>query len=216
MGPAPTSPFHEKKLQLIWHELMTNFSPGFICCWGVHHLDIAQWGLGADDTGPDTVEGSGVFPKGGTCDTILNWQARFEYRDRAPVTFVSNGKGIPMGVHFIGESASVHVRRGSIKADNEALLRDPQNKYGQMPVKLPVSADHQKDFVNAVRNGTRPICDTETAVRSDTLGQLALIAIQQGRKLQWDPKAEGFVNDGAAEAMLQPRQFRGNWELPTV
>jgi hypothetical protein len=44
---------------------------------------------------------------------------------------------------------------------------------------------------------------------------LALIAVKQGRKLKWDPQAEQFVNDPAANAMLQPRPFRGEWKLPT-
>ena len=43
-----------------------------------------------------------------------------------------------------------------------------------------------------------------------------LIAVKAGRKLQWDRKAERFVNDDAANAMLQPRTFRGDWKLPEV
>ena len=50
-------------------------------------------------------------------------------------------------------------------------------------------------------------------MRSDALCQLALIAVKQGRKLAWDPKAERFANDDAANAMLQPRPFRANWSL---
>ena len=82
-----------------------------------------------------------------------------------------------------------------------------------MPIKLPVSNRHTYNFVEAIRSGTRAICDIETAVRSDTLCQLALIAVKQGRKLRWDPKAERFVDDDAAARMLQPRTFRGTWKL---
>jgi len=57
------------------------------------------------------------------------------------------------------------------------------------------------------------ICDIEAAVRGDTLCQLALIAVKQGRKLAWDPQAERFLNDDGANAMLQPRAFRGEWRL---
>ena len=48
VGPAPITPFHEDKLQRDNHENMTNFSLGMISCWGIHHLDIAQWGNGTD------------------------------------------------------------------------------------------------------------------------------------------------------------------------
>ncbi len=217
VGPAPTAPFNEETLIRDNHENMTKFSLGFISCWGIHHLDIAQWGNGTDGTGPIAIEGVGVFPKEGSLDAILTWKVRFEYANASPVTFVSDGTpGFKHGIRFIGDSASVHVERGSITASSDRFLRDPQNKYDTMPIKLPISNHHTRNFVDAVRQGGRPICGVETAVRSDTLCQLALIAVKLGRKLRWDPKAERFVNDDQANAMLRPRTFRGEWKLPEV
>jgi len=215
VGPAPMTPFHEDKLKRDNHENISNFSLGMISCWGIHHLDIAQWGNGTDSTGPCSVEGTGEFPDSGGCDAIQQWKVHFEYANAAPVTFVSEGTpGFSHGIRFVGESAWVHVQRGLIEASHEQVLRDPQNKYDTMPITLPVSHRHTYNFIEAVKNGTRAICDIETAVRSDTLCQIALIAVKQGRKLSWDPKAERFVNDGAANALLQPRPFRGGWKLP--
>lgn len=215
VGPAPMTPFHEAKLRRDNHENITNFSLGMISCWGIHHLDIAQWGNGTDDTGPSTIEGEGEFPNGGGCDAILRWKVRFGYAHATPVTFVSEGTaGFHHGIRFIGDTAWIHVKRGLIEASDDRVLRDPQNKYDTMPIKLPVSNRHTYDFVDAVKHGTRAICDIETAVRSDTLCQLALIAVKQGRKLQWDPKAEQLLGDDAARAMLHQRPFRGEWKLP--
>lgn len=217
VGPAPMTPFHEKKLQRDNHENITNFSLGMISCWGIHHLDIAQWGNGTDATGPTSVEGTGEFPADGGFDAIQKWNVRFEFARATPMTFVSDGTpGFGHGVRFIGESGWIHVKRGEIEAANETFLREPQNKYGTMPVKLPVSTNHTRNFLDAIRNGTRAICDIETAVRSDTLCQLALIAVKQGRKLAWDPQAERFGSDEAANAQLQPREFRDGWKLPEV
>jgi predicted dehydrogenase len=219
MGPAPTTPFHEEKLQRDTHENITNFSLGMISCWGIHHLDIAQWGNGTDATGPRTVEGTGEFPKEGSLDAILRWKVRFEYEKATPVTFVSDGTpGFDHGVRFIGESGWVHVRRGAIFTadDKEAFLRDPQNQCGAMPLKLPVSREHTRNFLDSIKTGAPAICDIETAVRADTLCQLALIAVKAGRKLQWNPRKEQFVNDATASALLQPRRFRGEWKLPRV
>ena len=217
VGPAPLTPFHEAKLQRDNHENITNFSLGMISCWGIHHLDIAQWGNGADETGPRTVEGEGDFPKEGSLDAILRWKVRFTYAKAAPMIFVSDGTtGFEDGIRFLGESAWVHVRRGAIFTadDKEGFLRDPQNQCGKMPLKLPVSQEHTRNFVDAIKQGGRAICDIETAVRSDTLCQLAHLAVKQGRKLQWDPVAEHFIDDAAANAMLEPRAFRGEWKLP--
>ncbi len=216
VGPAAMTPFHEKKLIRDWHENIANFSLGMISCWGIHHLDIAQWGNGTDATGPVTVEAAAEFPKTGTCDAILNWKVRFHYADAAPITFVDNGKGLASGVRFIGDSGWVHADRGSIRAHDDKLLRDPQNKSGRMGVKLPVSRDHSRNFLDAVRKGNRAICDIETAVRSDTLCQIAYIAVKLGRKLRWDPKAERFPDDPEANRLLAPRPIRGPWTLPEV
>jgi predicted dehydrogenase len=216
VGPAPMSTFHQEKLERDTHENITNFSLGMISCWGIHHLDIAQWDNDADAIGPRTVEGTGEFPKTGSLDAILRWNVRFEYDAAAPITFVSDGTpGFEHGVRFVGDSAWVQVRRGAISTaeDKESFLRDPQNQVGTMPRQLPLSNDHTRNFLDAIRNGKRAICDIEAAVRADTLCQLALIAVKQGRRVQWDPNAEAFVNDPGANALLQPRAFRGNWKL---
>jgi hypothetical protein len=93
-------------------------------------------------------------------------------------------------------------------------LRDPANKDGAMPLKLPRSTDHTRNFVDAIKSGTRAICDIETAVRSDTLCQLAGIALKAKRKLAWDPRTETSGSDTEANALLKPRPFRGEWRLP--
>ncbi|MFO7976173.1 MAG: hypothetical protein R6V12_16235 [Candidatus Hydrogenedentota bacterium] len=40
--------------------------------------------------------------------------------------------------------------------------------------------------------------------------QIGLIAIQLGRKLEWDPARERFVNDDEANVRLD-RPVRGDW-----
>jgi len=188
-----------------------------ISCWGVHHLDIAQWGNGADATGPRAIEGEGEFPQEGSFDAILRWKVRFDFANAAPVTFVNDGTpGFEHGVRFIGEAAWLHVRRGAIFTADDNFLRDPQNQPEKLPVKLPVSREHIRNFVDAIKGAARAICDVEVATRSDTLCQLALIAVKQGRKLAWDPAAEHFVNDAAADRLLQPRPCRGEWQMPAV
>lgn len=215
VGPAPLTPFNEGKLERDNHENMTAFSLGMISCWGIHHLDIAQWGNGTDATGPSSVEGTAEFPTEGGFDAIRTWKVRFEYSKAAPVVFVNDGTPeFSHGIRFVGDSGWIHVLRGDIKAHQDNFLDEFLNKPSTMPIKLRVSTDHTRDFLDAIINHKRAICDIETAVRSDTLCQIALIAIKEGRKLQWDPEKERFLNDDAANARLQPRQFRGDWKLP--
>jgi len=188
-----------------------------ISCWGIHHLDIAQWGNGTDDIGPRSVAGTGVFPKEGSLDTILRWEVRFEYAKATPIVFVSDGtSGYEHGIKFVGESSWVHVQRGAFKASTEAFEQDPQNQPEALPVRLPDSRDHTRNFVDAIRRRTRAISDIGPAVRGDTLCQLALIAVKQKRKLLWDQVCECFSTDQSANALLRARPFRGDWKLPEV
>jgi predicted dehydrogenase len=219
VGPAPMTPFNLEKLKRDNHENITNFSLGMISCWGIHHLDIAQWGNGTDATGPTSVEGTATYPAGGSCDAMLSWNVRMEYANAAPIVFANESKEegkIGHGARFIGEDGWVHVVRGNIGASNENILKDPQNKYDTMPVKLPVSAEHTRNFVDAVKSGKRAICDIESSVRSDMLPQLTAIALKTGRKVKWDPQAEQILDDAEAAKLLAHRAFRGDWKLPEV
>jgi predicted dehydrogenase len=214
VGPAPMAPFNMKRLQREFHENITDYSLGMISCWGIHHLDIAQWGNGTEQTGPLTVEGTGVFPKSGTCNAILSWEVRYTYADAAEIRFATD-KQYKHGIRFVGENGWVHVDRSAITAENRALLADPQNKCGAMPIKLPVSVHHQRDLIEAIRTGRPTVAGVDSAVRSDTLCHLGLAAVTLGRKLRWDPGTETYVDDRDANKMLEPRGHRAPWRLPT-
>ena len=212
IGPAPATDFNETKLKRHYHENMTNFSLGMISCWGIHHLDIAQWVTGHYSNGPTQIQGSGNFPTTGSCDAILDWEVEFQYDNGPPIKFVGPPPDKKNGLHFIGEEGRLFVTRGSLEADLE-LQRDPQNKVGSMPIKLPVSTHHEGNFIEAIKTGTRAICDIDTAMQSDILCQTAYIAVKTGRKLSWDSKNEHFVNDQGANDLLKSREFRNGWKL---
>ena len=215
MGPASETSFHENKLKRSYHENISNFSLGMIACWGIHHLDIAQWVNGHLDKGPSSVEGTGIFPNGGSCDAILDWNVEFRYENAPSVLFTGLPENGKHGVRFIGEDDSLFVTRGSLEANLE-LQRDPQNKVGTMPIKLPISTNHAGNFIEAVKKNHRSVCDIDTAIQSDLLCHLAHIAVKQGRKLYWDHGKECFKNDNGANDMLKARHIRGSWRLPKV
>ncbi len=67
-----------------------------------------------------------------------------------------------------------------------------------------------------MRSRKEPFATAEIGHRTASICHLNNIAMIVGRPLKWDPKAERFVRDDAADRMLQPRAFRGEWTLPEV
>ena len=77
---------------------------------------------------------------------------------------------------------------------------------------MPVSNDHRRNFLDAVRTGTDPICPVGPAVRSEMVAQQADIAVRLGQKLRYDPVDEQFIDNEAANRMLAAT-MRSPWHL---
>ena len=114
-----------------------------------------------------------------------------------------------VGILFIGSDGWVVVSRGGIDAEPKSLL---QETFDSSEVRLPVSNNHKRNFLECVKSRKQTICPIETAVRSDTICHLDDIAIRLGRKLRWDPEREEFVDDDQANRMLS-RPMRSPWQL---
>ena len=72
-----------------------------------------------------------------------------------------------------------------------------------------------KNFFDCVRSRQQPICDVEIGHRSVTVCQLGVIAMRLGRTLNWNPAAEEFVGDKAANNWLA-REMRAPWTYDRV
>ena len=75
-------------------------------------------------------------------------------------------------------------------------------------LQLPRSAHHQKNLLDCIRSRARTVCPIEESVQADLLCHLSDIATRLDRKLTFDPRAEQFVRDDAANRKLQLRPAR--------
>lgn len=209
VGPARWMPYTQGVMGSCgnWGHV-SNFSLGWVTTWGIHHVDIAQWGNNADTSGPVEVEGTGVFPKDGLYDCAVAWDMTLKYANGVTLNFVDNKKR-KQGVLFEGSDGWVFVERGSIDAQPKSLLNE---KIGSDGIHLPVSNDHSQNFLDCVRTRTTPVSSIEAAVRSDTVCHLSDIAMRLGRKLNWNPAAERFIDDEQANRMLT-RSMRAPWHI---
>jgi predicted dehydrogenase len=202
-GPAPEAPFtnarvfHEKGLPG-WYFISEYSKAGWIAGYGVHDLDIAQWGMGLERSGPVAVEGRGVYPEDGLFDTVLTFDIVFEYANGVKVIMTDTGKNAH-GVKFVGDDGWVFVR-SDIDAEPKSLLRE---EIGPGETHLYRSPDHARNFIDCVRSRGETITPAEVAHRATSTALLGGIACRLGRRLRWDPAAERFVGDEAANGLLR-------------
>ncbi len=218
LGPAPWAPY--TKVRCTRHfTLIYDYSLGCISgAYGIHDIDIVQWALDADDSGPLEAAGSGLIARDGLFDTIKEWETIHMYENGVKLIYtdhISARKNYPeykmpiMGVLFQGTEGWISVSRQSIEAYPKSVLT---SVITPDEIRLPVSDDHRRNFLDAVKTRQQPMCPVEIAARSDAVCHQADIAIRLGRKVYWDPEKEQFKNDEIANKMLTGT-MRSPWTL---
>jgi predicted dehydrogenase len=223
LGSTPAVPYTEDRVHRQDDPKLTSrpgwlrceqFGAGMITGWGSHHLDIAHWAMGWEATGPVAIEGKGAFHTGGLWDVHGAFDVTLTYADGTRMRVWDK---FPIGVRFIGEKGWIFVSRGSVKvtasdpgSSGQTLkpldASDPkllEGEIGENGVKLyRHRGQHHQNWIDCIRSRAETIVPAETAHRSCSACLLAHIGMKLGRKLTWDPQAEHFVNDDAANAML--------------
>ena len=207
LGPAPEAPYHQNRCHYKFRWFY-DYSGGKMTDWGAHHLDIAQWGIGAELSGPVAVEGTGTFPEENFYETAVDFDVHYEFANGVKLHATGAGEN---GVTFTGSEGEVFVSRGEIRASRPELL---EYELGSGEVVLYESLNHHQNWVDCMRSREKPISDVETGHRSATVCHIGNIAIKTGRPLRWDPDTERFVGDADANGMVE-RTYRGPWSLPS-
>ena len=205
LGPTPYYPYSENRV-------LGDYGAGWRCYWeygsrkfgdwGAHHFDIVQWALGRDDTGPVEFIPEGY--EGAThhhyryADGITVWRDKKPDKDHM--------------IRFIGSEGEVLVSRGKVASSPAELVR---HQFTDQDVQVYESKNHRKNFIESVLSRKPTICPATVGHRSGTICQLAGIAAQISRPIQWDPQAEQVVGNAAAAAM-QNRPRRQGYELPSI
>ncbi len=204
LGPAPWAPYHSQRCHYQFRFIL-DYSGGQPTNWGAHHLDIAQWGLGMDDSGPVEIVGDGEFPATGLFTTATKVYFEATYANGTKLICKTGGSN----TRFEGTEGWVDVSRGGLKTEPESLKEET---IGPDEIHLYESRDHKQNFLDCVRSRKQPIANAETGHRSSSLCHLGNIAMLLGRKLRWDPQRERFIGDSAANSMVA-RGMRSPWRL---
>jgi len=202
LGPIPWRPYN--------HAFVAGWmayrdcSGGEMTNWGAHHFDIAQWGLGMDESGPVKI----VPPDGKEHPVLTYYYADGTKMTRDPER-LQRESGHNNGVMFVGEEGKVAVWRYDLRTWPESLRRE-RIKPGE--IRLHESDNHHTDFLRAVRSRALPGAHIRAAARSITVCHLGNIAYELGRPVRWNPAEERFVDDPDAERLFH-RPMRSPWRL---
>jgi predicted dehydrogenase len=209
LGPAPERPYNANRVHYNFR-FFWDYSGGQMTNFGAHHLDITQWALGMDDSGPISAEGAATYPDDTRlCEVTKTCRVKLTYANGTEVVVGQGQKDIPGGCTFIGEKGRIFVDRGKITpSDPEILKFEPAGE----PVRLAVSKDHAQNWLDCIKSRELPICDVEIGHRSASVCHLANMAVRLGRKVQWDPAKEQVIGDDEAAAMAS-RPYREPWKL---
>jgi predicted dehydrogenase len=187
-----------------------DFGGGQYMDWIGHHLDIAHWGMGWDETGPVEIEATGEYPTSGIYNSPTRYYVQAKYADGTPMVLAGGHDEIWGGTKWIGEYGWIWVDRGQFETEPASLKRET---IGPEEIRLTKSRDHHQNFLDCVRSRAKTITPAETAHRSASVGHLGVIAMEVGRKIKWDPATETIIGDPEAERLLG-HSYRKPWQLP--
>lgn len=208
LGPAPERPYNVKRVHYNFR-FFRDYSGGQMTNWGAHHIDIGQWGMGTDDTGPVSVEGTASFHPQGWHEVTETCRLTYTYANGVEMIVGQKQSDIPSGTTFIGSEGQIHVNRGKLSSTPGEIIKQP---IGENEVHLYKSSGHHANFIDCIKSRELPICDVEIGHRTATLCHLGNIVAYTGRKITWDPAKEQIVGDDVANAMVS-RPYRSPWKL---
>lgn len=205
-GPAAEAPYHARRCHFWWRFILA-YGGGEMTDRGAHILDIAQWVLGADDSGPELIQALGTRDADNLYDAFMSYEFELRYLDG---TLISGANREPRGLRLVTDEGSlfIHIHGGDLEVEPAGWI-DPHLLEPQ--ANLP---GHHEDFLQSVRNRSQPIAPASAGCRTASLCHLVNIAMLTGRPLRWDPAAEAVNGDNDAHRLLSP-PFRPPWQLPS-
>lgn len=197
LGPAQYKPYNPHRVHSTFRGYW-DYDGGGLGDMGQHYIDPVQYFLGKDNTSPIRVD---VDCPQQHDDAVGTWRRiEFTYADGCKI--ILDGENKDTNVPYI-EGPNGKIYRG-FKSDIPNILKvidtfpDPEP---QMSI-FSESVKSRKKFGLNELNGHR----------SATIVNMGKIALQLGRSLDFDPVKQEFINDEAANRLIN-QPMRGPWKI---
>jgi predicted dehydrogenase len=206
-----------------------SFAAGMITNWGSHHIDIAHWAMGIENSGPIEIAGKAYFPKqdknyDGLWDVHGTFSSVARYANGVKMTVSSELK---KGIEFIGSEGWIFVSRGNStfkdgipQPDQQGLIALNASDHRLLhtviaphETHLYESEEQHLNWLNCIRSGNQPVAPIEVAHRSNSACLLHWIAMKLGRTISWDPIQEIFTPEDPEASLLLSYNRRKEYDF---
>ncbi len=197
LGPAPWKPYNHLRVHDNFRGYW-DYDGGGLGDMGQHYIDPVQYLLDKDHTSPVSVE---VDAPQQHYDAAGSWR-RITYTYDDGCQIILDGENRDTGAAYI-EGPEGKIYKG-FKSDIPNLER--------LMAGMPDPEPQVTRFTDSVRS-RQPFALNETnGHRSCTIVNMGVVALRLGRSLRFDPVNQLFIDDEAANALLN-QPMRGPWHM---
>jgi len=201
LGPAPYAEYTPVRCHGSFRSFF-DYSGGVFADFWCHIADVLFMSLAPARL--TSVDARGEVPSDGIADTPKWIDADFAF-DGLDVHWTTTPPKVPgaeamsIGAHFEGANGTLtcDYEHRTIRIGKEAVSDLPD-----VPVTLPRSPGHQRNFLDAVKSRGLPESNLPYARKMTLPMHLALASFRLKRKLAWDSVKEEVVGDPAANYLL--------------
>ena len=224
LGPAQKRPFNSVLSPRGVHGHFPNwraykeFGGGMVTDWGAHHLDITQWGLGTDLSGPiearppekkDAKRGASLVYENGAVVTHADGTAGVRFHGTEGIVEVGRGR---IAFSSGGETVAQFMSKEDGSINKAVHVLETEVLGDDRKVRLYESPNHLKDFLACMESRQKPITHEGIGAGSAICCHLMNLAYWNHQKIQWDPAANAFAGSTGDPAWLT-RDYRSPWTV---
>ena len=225
IGPAPMRPFVKDAYHTFAWRGWWDFGTGALGDMACHILNAAYWALDLKyPTSIEVLEGGPRKPENGPKSEVLRYH--FPARGDMPpvaVTWHDGGRKPPAelfegeeikdgGCILVGEKGKLYVTN-DYGGGHTLLPKKNYEGYKNPPETLKRSPGHHRDWIEAIKDPSRPACsDFSYSGPLTEMVLLGVAAFRVGKTIEWDGPNMRATNASEAEAFIKP-PYRAGWSL---